>query len=65
MGKKKGEPEMREWIVPMEFTVRGLAYVKAISAEEAEVIAKNGDHDHRDFDETIDWSVTGTAKVNE
>lgn len=58
---------MAEFIVPMEFTVTGDAFITAETAEEAVLKARRGLWDYSDITrgETKDWEVRGDAELNE
>lgn len=58
---------MSEFIVPMDFTITGDAFVKADSPEEARQKAARGQWERYDLSagETKDWRVMGEPEANE
>lgn len=58
---------VKEWIVPLEMTVRTECIVEAESAAEALAKANRGDwvEDFRAQGEKTDWEATGVAMPNE
>lgn len=58
---------MKEWIVPLEITVRTECIVEAESGAEAELKANRGEwvEDFRGSGEKTDWEVVGVASPNE
>lgn len=57
---------MKEYIVPMTFTISGEAFVHAESPEEAEDLCEAGQWDDHDLStgSASDWRVIGTPKEN-
>jgi hypothetical protein len=65
MAKKKKEPELKEFCVPMTWEYRGEALVKARDADHAKEVARSGSFKQDESTaELINWEVTGSAYEN-
>lgn len=54
-----------EWAVPMTFSGRGTAFVKARTAEDALKKAEADDVEDYEIIETFDWDIDGHPSKNE
>lgn len=62
---KKEKPEIRQYSVPMKWTMRGRAIVEATTPEEAVERAEEADGIDASTAELVDWKVVGDAELNE